>query len=326
MQPDCDVGVVGGGPAGLAAGLYAARSGLSTLIFERLAPGGQAIMTDVIENYPGFPDPVKGYELAKGMHEQALKHGAELRSGEITSVRNDQTSGLKELRIGEENTACRAVILAPGARPRRLDVPGESTFWGKGVSCCATCDGMFCRGKDVVVVGGGDTAVKEAIFLTRLVRTVTLVHRRDRLRATKALQDKLRAAGDRVQFRWNSHLEEIVGEDNVAAVRIQNRETQTEETLPCSGVFTFVGYHPNTDFLQDVVQRDENGYILTDDAMATSTPGIFAAGDCRDKAFRQIVTACAEGATAAYSAEQLLEPVYGGREAAPDNGPTVGTR
>lgn len=310
MQPECDVAVVGGGPAGLTAGLYMARGGLSAIIFERMAPGGQANMTDVVENYPGFVEPVNGYELARSMHDQALKHGAELQTGEVQSIRKDETSGMIVLRIDDREVISRAAILAPGAHHRRLGVPGESHFWGKGVSCCATCDGMFYRDKDVVVVGGGDTAVKEAVYLTRMVRSVTLVHRRDSLRATKALQDKLFSAGDKVRFLWESVLEEITGEENVHGVRIRNHKSGVTETVACDGVFTFVGFEPNTTFLRNVVDCDKQGYILTDEEMATSTPGIFAAGDCRKKTFRQIVTACAEGAIAAYSAEQFLEPVY----------------
>ncbi len=310
MQPECDVTVAGGGPAGLTAGLYLARGGLSTIIFERMAPGGQAVMTDVVENYPGFTEPVNGFELARAMHDQALKHGAKLQTGEVQAVRKDEASGLIVLRVDDRDVVSRATILAPGACHRRLGVPGEAHFWGKGVSCCATCDGMFYKDKDVVVVGGGDTAVKESIYLTRLARSVTLVHRRDRLRATKALQTKLISAGNKVRFCWDSVLEEIAGEESVHAVRIRNRTSGESETISCNGVFIFVGFDPNTAFVGDSVTRDGNGYILTDENMATSVPGIFAAGDCRQKAFRQIVTACAEGATAAYSAEQMLAPAY----------------
>lgn len=317
MQPECDVTVVGGGPAGLTAGLYLARGGLSTIIFERMAPGGQAVMTDVVENYPGFVEPVNGFELARAMHDQALKHGAQLQAGKVQAVRKDEASGLIILRVDDSEVISRAVILAPGAHHRRLGVPGEAHFWGKGVSCCATCDGMFYRGKDVVVVGGGDTAVKEAIYLTRLARSITFVHRRNRLRATKALQTKLISAENKVRFYWDSVIEEITGEESVHSVRIRNRKSNTTETIPCNGVFIFVGFEPNTAFVGDSVERDESGYILTDETMATSTPGIFAAGDCRKKTFRQIVTACAEGATAAYQAEQMLAPTYADSAVAP---------
>jgi len=285
MQPECDVVVVGGGPAGLTAGLYLARGGLSAVVFEHTAPGGQVNMTDVVENYPGFPEPISGYELARAIRNQAVKHGAEIRAEEVEAVKENKESGLRVLRVDGKDVICRAVILAPGAHHRRLGVPGEAHFWGKGVSCCATCDGMFYRDKDVVVVGGGDTAVKEAIYLTRLVRSITLVHRRDRLRATKALQTKLISAGNKVRFCWDSVLEKIAGEESVHGVRIRNRTSGESEIISCNGVFIFVGCEPNTAFVGDSVTRDGNGYIRTDENMATSVPGIFAAGDCRQKSF-----------------------------------------
>jgi thioredoxin reductase (NADPH) len=306
-----DLAVIGGGPAGLSAGIYGARAGLSTVILERLSPGGQVMTTDIVENYPGFTEPIGGYELAEKMLEQATKFGVEIRSGEVTGIDLSPGDDQKLLSLGDESLSALAVIIATGAHHRRLGIPGEERFWGRGVSCCATCDGMFYRDRRVVVVGGGDTAVKEAIFLTRFASEITLVHRRDRLRATKILQDRILALGDKVKFVWKTVVKEILGEDLVQAVRLQSVDDGEESVLECDGVFIFVGFTPNTEFLRGFVELDERGYVITDDNMAGSIPGVFACGDARKKLLRQIVTACGEGATAAYAAQMYVEDIKG---------------
>jgi len=306
-----DLAIIGSGPAGLSAGIYGARAGLKTVILERLTSGGQMITTDVVENYPGFIDPISGYELVERMTGQAAKFGVETRSVEVTGINAPSEEDYKILSLGDESLTTLAVIIAAGAEHRRLGVPGEDRFWGRGVSCCATCDGMFYRDKHVVVVGGGDTAVKEALFLTRFASKITLTHRRDRLRATKILQDRILAMSDKIEFAWKSVVKEIMGDDKVAAVRLGSVDDGAERILECDGVFVFVGFVPNTEFLHGSVELDERGYVITDDDMATSVPGVFACGDARKKLFRQIVTACGEGATAAYAAQIYVEDVKG---------------
>ena len=306
-----DLAIIGGGPAGLTAGIYGARAGMSTLVLEKLSPGGQVVTTDIVENYPGFTDPIGGYELAQKIMDQATKFGVEIRSAEVTGIDVNSQQEQKLISLGDESIAAHAIIIASGAHHRRLGVPGEERFWGRGISCCATCDGMFYRDKNVVVVGGGDTAVKEAIFLTRFVSKITLVHRRDRLRATRILQDKILAMSDKVEFAWKSVVKEILGDEQVRSVRLSSVDTGEERLLECDGVFLFVGFTPNTAFLRDVVEMDQRGYIITDDNMTTSVPGVFACGDARKKLFRQIVTACGEGATAAFAAEMYVENMKG---------------
>ena len=310
-QMTYDLAIVGGGPAGLSAGIYGARAGLSTIILERLSPGGQVVTTDVVENYPGFVEATGGYELVEKMLEQATKFGVEIRTGEITGVDVSSGNSQKILSLGDESLSALAVIIATGAQHRRLGVPGEDRFWGKGVSCCATCDGMFYRDKRVVVVGGGDTAVKETLFLTRFASEITVVHRRDRLRATKVLRDRIFAQSGKVKFAWKSVVEEILGDGHVQAVRLRSVDGGDETVLECDGVFIFVGFTPNTEFLSGLIELDEKGHVVTDDDMATSVPGVFACGDARKKLLRQIVTACGEGATAAYAAQRYVEDVKG---------------
>ncbi len=299
--------VIGAGPAGLTAGIYLARAGLHPLVLEKLVPGGQAATTDTVENYPGFDEPVGGFDLADTMRRQAENFGAEIRTADVTALEVHPAGHGALVHFGEGCIGCRGIVVASGARHRRLGIPGEERFWGRGISCCATCDGMFYRGKRVVVVGGGDTAVQEALFLTRFAERITLVHRRDRLRAAKALQDKLLDTGDQISFAWSSTVEEILGSERVDAVRLRAVKNGKQRILECDGVFIFVGFTPNTEFLRGAVDLDERGYVTTDEKMATSIPGIFAAGDCRRRPFRQIVTACGEGAVAAQSIGELLD-------------------
>ncbi len=312
MSVECDVAVIGAGPAGLTAGMYLARAGLRAVILEKLAPGGQAAMTDVVENYPGFDGPVGGFDLTEAMRRQAERSGAEVRTGEATGIDGGPGEGGKVVRLADGDLRCRAVIIATGARHSRLGIPGEDRFWGKGISTCATCDGMFYRGKRVVVIGGGDTAIKETVFLTKFAEKITVVHRRDRLRAAKVLRDRIFSFGGQVEFAWNAAAVEILGgeqdgHDRVRGVRLRDVKTGEERVLDCDGVFMFVGLTPNTELVKGVVDLDEKGYIVTDEMMATSVQGIYAAGDCRRRPLRQIVTACGEGAVAAHAAEEFLE-------------------
>jgi len=306
-----DLVIVGGGPAGLTAGIYGARAGLKTLILEKLSPGGQVVTTDILENYPGFVEPIGGFELIEKMVEQATKFGVEIRMGEVTGIEAPADQEHKIIHLGDETISAIGVIIATGAYHKHLDVPGEDHFWGKGVSCCATCDGMFYKGKRVVVVGGGDTAIKESLFLTKFASEITIIHRRDRLRATKVLQDKILNMPDKVKFEWKSVVKEVMGDKNVTGVKLGYVDSNEEKILECDGVFVFVGFVPSTDFLKGFVEMDERGYILTDDNMKTFVPGVFACGDARKKLLRQIITACGEGATAAFAAEQYIENIKG---------------
>jgi thioredoxin reductase (NADPH) len=310
-ETDCDIAVVGAGPAGLTAGIYAARAGLKTIIIEKLGPGGQLATTDVVENYPGMAEPVGGFELAEAMRRQALGFGCELRSAEVTGVEAPGDSPLRLARTASGEIGALAVIAASGARPRKLGVPGEEKYWGRGVSCCATCDGMFYREKEVVVVGGGDTAVKESAFLTRFASKITLVHRRERLRAGEANRKRLAEHGDKVDYLFESRVVEILGGETVSGVVIENVKTGQRSELACDGVFLFVGYEPSSEYLPAGVERDGRGYVLTDENMATAVPGVFACGDLRLKLLRQVVTACGEGATAAFAAQHYVEKLKG---------------
>lgn len=311
MSEIVDLAIIGGGPAGLTAGIYGARAGVKTLILEKLSPGGQVITTDIVENYPGFTEPINGIELIDKMVEQATKFGVEIQNTEVVGIELSKSQDLKVIHTTSGDITAIAVIIATGAYHKHLGVPGEDRFWGRGVSCCATCDGMFYRGKKVVVVGGGDTAVKEALFLTKFASDITIVHRRDRLRAIKVLQDRIFSMTDKVKFEWKAVVKEIIGENNVKAVRLGYVDSNEEKVLECDGVFIFVGFTPSTDFVRGFVEMDERGYIITDEDMRTSVPGVFACGDARKKLLRQIITACGEGATAAFSAEQYIENIKG---------------
>jgi len=306
MRDSYDIAIIGAGPAGLTAALYASRAGFTVGIFEREFAGGQVVLTDVVDNYPGVPVGSQAIELAEQMKNQALEFGAELIQREVVAI-DIESEHKKTVRLSDATVAADAVIIATGVYPRRLGIPGEDKFWGKGVSACATCDGHFYKDRDVVVVGGGDTAVQESAFLTRLVRKLTLVHRRDRLRADHTLQQQLMAAGDKVEFCWNSVAAEVVGDDKVTGVRVQHLDTGEQTVLPCDGLFIFIGYIPNSAFIRDHVETDTIGYIVSDDNMVTSVPGVYACGDVRKKLLRQIVTACGEGATAAFAAQHYVQ-------------------
>ncbi len=300
-----DVIIIGGGPAGLSAGLYASRAALKTVILERGMPGGQAATTDRIDNYPGFPEGIPGPDLMMKMDEQSRRFGTEIKFTEVLSV-NQKPDGNFEIKTYDGDFTARSVIIATGARSKPLEVPGENEFMGRGVSYCATCDGAFFQGKTVAVVGGGDSAIQEGIFLTKFAEKVYVIHRRNELRATKVLQEKA-MAHPRIEFILDSVVTGVLGKDHVEAVKIRNLRTNEEKAVAVDGVFVYIGKEPSTELFRGFVEIDERGYIITDEKMQTSRRGVFAAGDVRQTPLRQVVTAVADGAVAAVSAEQYIE-------------------
>jgi len=305
MDKVYDVAILGGGPAGLTAAIYASRARLSTLLVEKNYPGGQVMMCDKIENYPGYVASSSGYELCTSMKDQAEKFGTEIKLTEIVKLSLDGPEKILHAADGEEIRA-KTVILSLGAHPRRLGVPGEAEFIGRGVSYCAVCDAAFFKGKKLVVVGGGDTAVEDSSFLTRYASSVTIVHRRDKFRAQRIIQERA-LDNPLIDVTWNSVVKEIGGADSVEHVVLQNVLTKEEKQVPIDGVFVLIGLDPNTKMLDNQITLDEMGYIVTDENMQTNVPGVFAAGDVRHKLLRQIVTACADGAIAATAAEKYIE-------------------
>ena len=299
-----DVAIIGAGPAGLSAGLYAARAKLSTVIVEKMFPGGQAAITYRIENYPGFAEGVGGADLADAIKTQAESFGAEFLNGDVEKIEKKDDKFI--IYMKGESLEAKSVILATGAQPRKVGVKGEKEFTGKGVSYCATCDGAFYSNKPIVIVGGGDTAIEEALYLTRFAGSIYVIHRRDELRATKILQERA-FNNDKIKFIWDSVLHEIEGKDTVEEVVVKNVKTGKLSSVSVDGVFIAIGYTPNTDFVKDLVQLDEQGYIVTDEHMKTQVPGLFAAGDIRKKSLRQVVTAVADGAIAAVEAGKFIE-------------------
>jgi len=306
-----DMVIIGGGPAGYTAGIYAARASLKALLIEGATTVSQITVTDLIENYPGMPEGINGFELVQLFRRQAEKFGLEIIQGDVAALAKEKRDGMETWKVSTgKDYATLAVIIATGANWRKIGVPGEENFAGKGVSYCATCDGPFYRDKEVFVIGGGDTAIQEAIFLTHFAEKVTVIHRRDRLRATKILQEKA-FAHDKIQFIWDSVVEEIAGKQYVEGIKIKNLKTGESINLPADGVFVFVGINPNTEAFQGIMKLDKGGYISTDGNMQTSAKGVFACGDCISKLLRQVVTACGDGATAAFSAQLYVEALKG---------------
>ena len=307
-----DIVIIGGGPAGLTAGMYASRADMRTLAIEGASSLSQITATDIIENYPGIPGGANGFELVERFKTQAVGFGLETATGDVTAVTRKQWGEAQgwEIAAGESRYGALSVIIATGAAWRHLGVPGEERFIGRGVSFCATCDAPLYRNREVAVVGGGDTAIQEAIYLTRFAKKVTVIHRRDRLRATAILQ-KRALANEKISMAWNSVVDAIDGLDLIQEVRLRDVKTGEKKTLPVSGVFIFVGLTPNTAPFRDLVALDGNGYITVNANMQTSVPGIFASGDCTAKRLRQVVTACGDGAAAAFSAQLYVEELKG---------------
>jgi thioredoxin reductase (NADPH) len=300
-----DVAIIGGGPAGLTAGIYAGRGQLDTIILEKGLPGGQIAQTEEVENYPGFDQAVSGPELSQRMVKQAEKFGARILMEEVEGLDGDADRGFR-VRGYEADYHARAVILATGANPRKLGIPGEDRFYGRGVSTCATCDGFFYRGKRVVVVGGGDAAVEEGLFLTKFADEVTVVHRRDELRANKAAQERA-FANPKMHWVWDTVAEEVLGDDDVVTgLRVRNVKDGSTRVLPTDGVFVYIGHEPNTAFLDGFVELRDSGYVAVRDEIYTSVEGVFAAGDISDEIYRQLGTSVGAGTRAAMTAERWL--------------------
>lgn len=300
-----DVIIIGSGPSGYTAALYAARARLSPLVFEGSVTSGGALMnTTDVENFPGFPDGVLGPDLMDQLRKQAERFGAELVPDDVTDI--DLRSTPKQIKAGNDSYYARTVIIASGSSYRELDVPGEKRLSGHGVSWCATCDGFFFREQDIVVIGGGDSAMEEATFLTRFARSVTVVHRRDALRASKIMQDRA-MSNPKIKFAWDSLVTEVLGDDRVTGVRLRNLKTGAESTLPTSGMFVAIGHDPRTELVVGQLDTDPEGYILVQHPTTrTSIDGVFAAGDVVDHIYRQAVTAAGTGCAAALDAERWL--------------------
>ncbi|HNW39473.1 MAG TPA: thioredoxin-disulfide reductase [Candidatus Omnitrophota bacterium] len=296
-----DLIIIGGGPAGLTAALYAGRSRLDTLLIEKMALGGRILTSEIIENYPGFPGGISTAELMSRMESQVKELGLKIVSEEVLGLDGD---GIRVNTAGGDFTAG-AVIIASGARPRKLNVPGEEQYTGRGVSYCATCDAPFFKAKKVVVVGGGNAVAEEAMYLSRFASSVSIIHRRGDLRASPILQERMKQ-NPKINFILNSIVSQIKGSNKVESVRVKDLLSGQESDLVCDGVFIYIGYEPDTVFAKNKIKMDETGFIITDENMATSAPGIFACGDCRKKGFYQVINACGDGAVAADSAYKFI--------------------
>ena len=306
-----DMIIVGGGPGGYTSALYAARAGFNVLVLEKFSAGGQMALTHQIDNYPGFEDGIDGFSLADKMKKQAERFGARSENAEVIKV--NLMVNPKEIETAKGTFLSKTVLLASGANPRELGVDKESELIGRGVAYCASCDGMFYRGKTVVVVGGGNTAAVDAILLSRIAKKVIIVHRRDTLKATRIYHEPLMNA-ENVEFKWDSTVTELLYEDKITGVKIKNVKTGEESIIDCDGVFVSVGRKPATDFLGSQLDLDENGYIIADETTKTSIPGVYAVGDIRTKQLRQVVTAVSDGAMAVHSAEEYLAEEHKGSE------------
>ena len=307
-----DVIIIGGGPAGLTAGIYTTRARLSTILIEKLGLGGQASLSDKIENYPGFISGISGGELVHNMEEQAKSFGTMIAYGEVNRIEFSEDSNIKKIFVDNDPVPyqCLSIIIAAGEKQRKLGVPGEVEFTGKGVSYCATCDGAFFRDLTVAVVGGGDVALGDALFLTRFAQKVYIVHRRDRFRGTKILQEKV-FNNSKIEVIFDSVMDEIFGQTMVGGVKLRNLKTGESKDLEVNGVFVFIGYVPSLTFLGTILKKSDDDYIIVDREMITSREGIFACGDCCKKNLKQVVTACGDGATAAFSAQHYVERIKG---------------
>jgi thioredoxin reductase (NADPH) len=303
MAKEYDVIIIGGGPAGLSAGIYASRSRLRTLLIEKGMFGGLIANADLVENYPGFPDGISGFDIGDRMSQQASKFGLKTLSAEVTGV--DLHKDIKVINTTEGDFSARAIIIASGAERKRLGVPGEEMFINRGVSYCATCDGALFKDRVVAVVGGGDSAVEEALFLTRFTSKVIIVHRRNQLRASKMAQERA-LSNKKIDPMWDTVVEEIKGNNKVSEIVVRNVKTGETSQIAVDGIFVYVGQIPNTGFLKGQLPLDKEGYIITDDRLGTQVKGVYAAGDIRRNSPRQVITAAGDGATAAISAEKFL--------------------
>lgn len=298
-----DVVIIGGGPAGYTAALYCVRSGLSVLVLEKLSPGGQMAATSVIDNYPGFEEGIEGFDLGQKMKASADRFGAKTLLGEVFSV--DLQSGIKKIESSEGSFEAKTVIIATGAAPRKLGLPEEDSLGGRGLAYCATCDGMFFKGKTVAVIGGGNSAVEDALYLSKICKKVYLIHRRNELRAASVYKPALEKA-EHIEIVWNSVVKNILHGSTVTGITVEDTQSGKTADIVCDGVFVAVGRIPNTAFLNGTLATDKNGYIVADETTQTSIPGVFAAGDVRTKPLRQIVNACADGACASKFAEEYI--------------------
>lgn len=305
MENNCyDVIVIGGGPGGYCAALYAARANLKTLVIEKFAPGGQMATTEIVENYPGFVDGINGFELGMQMKKGAERFGVKTKLAEVKSV--ELSANPKLVHTAKDTFESKTVILALGAFPRELGLENERNLRGRGVSYCATCDGMFYRDKTVVIVGGGNTAVADAIFLAKICKKVYLVHRRDELRASKTYMESLERT-ENIEFLWSSEVTEILEDEFVTGVKVRNKKDGEVREIACDGIFVAIGNIPNTKLIEGQVLLDESGYVLADETTRTNIPGVFAVGDMRQKPLRQIVTAVSDGAVASKYAEEFID-------------------
>jgi len=296
--------IIGGGPAGLAAGIYAKRAGIDAILIEKELLGGLITTTEIVENYPGFPEGISGIELGKKLEEQAKKYGLDIIFGK--AVKLEVNKGLKIVFTEENSYSTKAIIIATGSEPKKLGVPGEEDFIGKGVSYCATCDGPFYKDKNVAVIGGGNGALEEAIFLTKFAKLVTVIHRRETLRADKVLQDKA-ASNPKIFMKLDTLVDEIKGDEKVRSLKLTDASSNKKSSINVDGIFIYAGLKPNTDFVKETIKLDDSGHIITDDKLATNIAGIFAAGDVRKKTLRQVVTSVADGAIALNSVKEYLE-------------------
>ena len=303
---DYDLVIIGGGPAGLTAGLYAARARLNVILIEKIMLGGQVVTTDWIENYPGFPEGISGPDLVQKMTAQVQQFDLNIETNAVVCM--DLSEQIKKITFSDRVITTHAIIIASGASPKKLGVPGEDTFYGKGVSACATCDGPFFKDSVVAAVGGGDTAVQESLFLTKFAKKVYLIHRRDQLRAEAILQERA-LANEKIEFLWDSVLTGIKGLTDVEKISVQNLKTGDTKEIAVDGCFIWVGILPNAEFLPEVVELDQYGFIIVDGNMQTSVAGVYAAGDVRSTPLRQIATAVGDAAIAAFSAEHYLQNV-----------------
>ncbi len=303
---DYDLVIIGGGPAGLTAGLYAARARLNVILLEKVVPGGQVVATDWIENYPGFPEGISGFDLVQKMTAQVQKFDLNIETNAVVSM--DLSAAIKKITLSDRVITTHAIIIASGASPKKLGVPGEDTFYGKGVSACATCDGPFFKDRVVAAVGGGDTAVQESLFLTKFAKKVYLIHRRDQLRAEAILQERA-LANEKIEFLWDSVLTGIQGLTDVEKISVQNLKTGDTKEIAVDGCFIWVGILPNSEFLPEDVELDQYGFIKVDANMQTSVAGVYAAGDVRTTPLRQIATAVGDAAIAVFAAEHYLQNV-----------------